>query len=97
MPVDKYLLQRVHATILPLFFLVCYISFRSHTFRTTIWQRLINTVLDADLQPFIFDYLDDVVIAPKVLESYLATLLTVFDHFHAVGLLVVSDKVQIIL
>ncbi|CAH0556831.1 unnamed protein product [Brassicogethes aeneus] len=56
------------------------------------WQRLIDTVLGPDLQPFVMVYLDDVIIVTKDFETHLNILTKVFDRLLEAGLVVSHEK-----
>lgn len=58
------------------------------------WQRVIDRVLGADLQPSVLVYLDDIIIVSQTFEEHLHTLSLVFDRLHAAGLVVSPDKCQ---
>lgn len=56
------------------------------------WQRLIDAVLGADLQPSVFVYLDDIIIVSQSFDSHLATLSKVLERLHVAGLTVNFEK-----
>lgn len=56
------------------------------------WQRAIDQILGADLQPSVLVYLDDIVIVSQDFETHLKTLETVLDRLLAAGLVVSPDK-----
>ena len=56
------------------------------------WQRLIDTVLGADLEPFVHVYLDDIIIISPDFETHLEVLNKVFDRLTIAGLTVSEDK-----
>lgn len=56
------------------------------------WQRLIDQVLGADLEPNCFVYLDDIIIISEDFKTYLDVLNKVFDRLIAAGLTVSMDK-----
>lgn len=56
------------------------------------WQRLINEVLGADLQPSVLVYLDDIIIATQNFENHLQILSRVFGCLHAAGLVVSVEE-----
>lgn len=56
------------------------------------WQRIIDTVLGADLQPFVLVYLDDIIIVSQDFDEHLRILSLVFDRLLAAGLVVSQKK-----
>lgn len=58
------------------------------------FQRLIDNVLGADMQPFVFVYLDDIIIISPDFESHLESLTKVFDRLISAGLTVNREKCQ---
>lgn len=56
------------------------------------WQRLIDRVLGADLEPFVFVYLDDIIICTPDFETHLRVLESVFQRLLAAGLMVNQEK-----
>lgn len=58
------------------------------------FQRLIDTVLGADLQPYVLVYLDDIVIISPDFRTHLEILTKVFDRLHAAGLTLNREKCQ---
>ena len=56
------------------------------------WQRIIDNVLGADLQPNVFVYLDDIILVSGDFESHLKLLECVLDHLHPAGLVIAEDK-----
>lgn len=58
------------------------------------WERLIDSVLGADLQPSVLVYLDDIVVVSQDFETHMETLQKVFDRLHLAGLKVNFDKCQ---
>lgn len=58
------------------------------------WQRLIDTVLDAELLPYVFTYLDDVVIVTDTFEKHLNILGQVFDRLRNAKLTVSWEKCE---
>lgn len=58
------------------------------------WQRLIDRVLGADLEPFVFVYLDDVVIVTPTFEKHLEVLEEVFRRLREAHLTVSLEKCQ---
>lgn len=58
------------------------------------WQRLIDRVLGPKLEPFVFVYLDDVVIVTQTLEHHLVVLEEVFERLREANLTVSWEKCQ---
>lgn len=58
------------------------------------WQRLIDEVLQADLEPFVFVYLDDVIVISESFEQHLEILQKIFDRLFKAGLTLNRDKCQ---
>ena len=58
------------------------------------WQRLIDRVLGPKLEPFVFVYLDDIVIVTETFEQHLAVLEEVFARLCGANLTVSWDKCQ---
>ena len=58
------------------------------------WQRIVDTVLGADLEPFVMVYLDDVILISQDFNEHLRLLGIVFDRLHQAGLVVSIDKCQ---
>ncbi|XP_023312215.1 uncharacterized protein LOC111692437 [Anoplophora glabripennis] len=58
------------------------------------WQRLIDRVLGADLEPHVFVYLDDVVVVTQTFEQHLAILEEVFRRLREAKLTVSWEKCQ---
>lgn len=56
------------------------------------WQRLIDRVLGADLEPFVFVYLDDIIVVSPNFEIHISLLEKVLDRLTAAGLTVSRDK-----
>ena len=59
-----------------------------------VWQRLIETVLGADLEPFVFVYLDDIIVISECFEDHLSILKKIFERVAAAGLTLSRDKCQ---
>lgn len=55
-------------------------------------QKLMDSVLGPDLDPFVFVYLDDVIIATPSFEQHLEVLKIVFDRLRAANLTINIDK-----
>lgn len=58
------------------------------------WQRLIDRVLGADLEPHVFVYLDDVVVVTQTFEEHLAVLEEVLRRLREAKLTVSWEKCQ---
>ena len=58
------------------------------------WQRLMDKVIGADLEPHVFVYLDDVVIVSDDFDEHLRVLAEVFRRIVAAGLSLSWDKCQ---
>lgn len=56
------------------------------------WQRLVDQVLGADLEPSVFVYLDDIIIISPDFDAHLDILQKVFDRLIEAGLTVRRDK-----
>lgn len=58
------------------------------------WQRLIDNVLGADLEPYVFVYLDDIVVVTPDFETHLKVLEEVFRRLRQANLTVGRAKCQ---
>lgn len=58
------------------------------------WQRLLDRVLSVDLEPYVFCYLDDVIIVTESFEKHLEILDIVFDKLIKAGLTLNKEKCQ---
>lgn len=58
------------------------------------WQRLIDNVLGSDLEPFVFVYLDDIVVVAPTFEKHLSVLEEVLCRLREANLTVSWDKCQ---
>jgi transposase InsO family protein len=56
------------------------------------YQRLMDRVLGQDLNPYVFCYLDDIIIVTQDFEKHLEILETVFSRLHDAGLVVSLEK-----
>lgn len=56
------------------------------------FQRLIDTVLGPELQPFVFCYLDDIIVISPDFDTHLKILETVFHRLKAAGLTLNKEK-----
>lgn len=62
-----------------------------HTSPAT-WQRFIDKVLGEDLKPYVFVYLDDIIIVSQTFESHLILLNKVLSRLEKAGLTINLDK-----
>lgn len=74
-------------------FQFCRMPFGLHNSPAT-WQRLIDKVIGADLEPHVFVYLDDIVIVTETFELHLKILEHVFKRLIDAGLKVNIEKCQ---
>lgn len=58
------------------------------------WQRLIDRVLGMDLEPYLFVYLDDVIIVTQTFEKHVEVVKEVFKRLIAAGLTLNREKCQ---
>lgn len=58
------------------------------------WQRLIDRVLGMDLEPYLFVYLDDVIIVTQNFEKHIEVLTEVFSRLSSAGLTLNREKCQ---
>lgn len=58
------------------------------------WQRLIDRVLGMDLEPYLFVYLDDVIIVTQTFEKHIEVLSEVFSRLVSAGLTLNREKCQ---
>ena len=58
------------------------------------WQRLIDRVLGADLEPYVLVYLDDIVVISPDFDTHLSILTKVLDRLQKAGLTVSREKCQ---
>lgn len=56
------------------------------------WQRFVDTVLGADLEPNVFVYLDDIIIVTSSLERHLEVLAEIFKRIRAAKLTLNKEK-----
>lgn len=56
------------------------------------WQRLIDNVLGPELEPYVFVYLDDVIITTPDFETHVKVLSEVFNRLTSAGLTLSRDK-----
>lgn len=72
-------------------FQFCRLPFGLHNAPAT-FQRLIDTILGPDLQPYVFCYLDDVIVVSPNFDKHLEILQKVFDRLNKAGLTLNKDK-----
>lgn len=58
------------------------------------WQRLIDRVLGADLEPHVFVYLDDIIVVAEDFQQHLDILQKIFERLYAAGLTLSPEKCQ---
>lgn len=58
------------------------------------WQRIVDNVLGADLQPSVMVYLDDIILISQDFDEHLRLLSLVFDRLLEAGLIVSLEKCQ---
>lgn len=58
------------------------------------WQRFADTILGHDLEPYVFVYLDDIIVATPDFETHVRVLQTIFDRLLAAGVTVNRDKCE---
>lgn len=58
------------------------------------WQRLIDKVLGHDLEPFLFVYLDDIVVVTQTFEQHYHVLDQVFERLQTAGLTLNVEKCE---
>lgn len=58
------------------------------------WQRLIDRVLGADLEPYVLVYLDDIVVISPDFDTHLQLLTKVLDRLRDAGLTMSREKCQ---
>uniref|UniRef100_A0A1Y1L0V4 RNA-directed DNA polymerase n=1 Tax=Photinus pyralis TaxID=7054 RepID=A0A1Y1L0V4_PHOPY len=56
------------------------------------WQRCIDKVISNDLEPYVFVYLDDIVVVTQDFDKHLSTLKEVFYRLNSAGLTVSKEK-----
>lgn len=56
------------------------------------WQRFIDCVLSNDLEPYVFVYLDDIVVVTQEFQKHLSILREVFSRIRSAGLTVSREK-----
>lgn len=60
------------------------------------WQRFVDNTLGHDLEPFVFIYLDDIIVATPDFETHLRVLEKIFDRLIAAGLTVNQEKCEFV-
>lgn len=63
---------------------------------TATWQRLIDRVLGPDLEPFVFVYLDDIIIATESFHKHLEVLEEIFKRLKKASLWLNLEKCQFV-
>lgn len=56
------------------------------------WQRLVDSVLGMDLEPYVFVYLDDVIVVTQTFEKHLEILEEIFKRLTEANLTLNKDK-----
>lgn len=56
------------------------------------WMRLIDKVLGPELEPYVFVYLDDIIVVTPTFETHIQTLKEIFDRLLKAGLTLSRDK-----
>lgn len=56
------------------------------------WQRFIDRVIGADLEPHVFAYLDDIIVVTSTFEKHLQILAEVIKRVHGAGLTLNREK-----
>ena len=59
------------------------------------WQRLVDKAIGADLEPFVFIYLDDIIICTETFEKHMLVLREVMKRIKAAGLVVNKEKCEL--
>lgn len=57
-----------------------------------LWQRLIDKVLGPKLEPYVFVYLDDIIIVTQTFEKHLEILREIFDRLSRANLTLSKEK-----
>lgn len=60
----------------------------------SVFQRIIDRVIGADLDPYVFTYLDDIIIITPTFEKHLEIIELVFERLHNAGFKLNQDKCQ---
>lgn len=72
-------------------FQFCRLPFGLHNAPAT-FQRLIDTVLGPELQPYVFCYLDDIIVVTPTFEKHIEVLAAVFQRLERAGLTLNKEK-----
>lgn len=59
------------------------------------WQRFVDNVLGADLEPYVFVYLDDIILVTPTFEKHLEILAEIFKRIRAANLTLNREKCQL--
>lgn len=59
-----------------------------------VFQRIIDKVIGADLEPYVFAYLDDIIVITPTFEKHLEILQQVFERISNAGFTLNRDKCQ---
>lgn len=57
-----------------------------------VWQRLMDKIIGADLEPFVFVYLDDIIVITETFEKHLEILSILFGRLRDAGLTLSREK-----
>lgn len=60
----------------------------------SVFQRIIDRVIGADLEPYVFTYLDDIIVISPTFEKHLEILKIVFDRINNAGFTLNRNKCQ---
>lgn len=60
------------------------------------WQRFVDNTLGHDLEPYVFIYLDDIIVATPDFETHLTVLQKIFDRLITAGLTVNQEKCEFV-
>jgi hypothetical protein len=58
------------------------------------WQRIIDSVVGADLQPYVFVYMDDIVVTSSDFDTHIRVLRQIFDRLRDAGITCNWEKSQ---
>jgi RNase H-like domain found in reverse transcriptase/Reverse transcriptase (RNA-dependent DNA polymerase)/Integrase zinc binding domain/Integrase core domain len=61
---------------------------------TATWQRLVDNILRPDLEPYLFVYLDDIIIVTPTFQLHLEVMNSVLTRLHEAGLTVNQEKCE---
>lgn len=56
------------------------------------WQRLMDRLFDPSFEPFVFVYLDDIIVITPTFDEHLQTLTRIFDRLTEAGLTINPEK-----